>query len=84
MGIRTRTAECKYLNGTAAAINLCTDNLGSPPAIDKEECSTGRDCPTECRDADDYKDLCPLVKSGNLCSIKNLRQQCCQTCRDAD
>ena len=84
MGIRTRIAECRYLNGTVAAISLCTDSLGSPLAADKEECSTGRDCSTECRDDDDYKDLCPLVKSGNLCSMENLRRQCCQTCRDAD
>ena len=50
MGIRTRTAECRYLNGTAADISLCTDSLGSPSAADKEKCSTSRDCSTECRD----------------------------------
>ena len=55
MGIRMRTAECRYLNGTAADICLCTDSLGSPSAADKEEYSTGRDCSTECRDDDDYK-----------------------------
>ena len=84
MGIRTRMAECKYLNGTAAAISLCNENLGAAPAADKEECSAGRDCLTECRDDDGYKDLCPKVKSGNLCSNEIVRQQCCQTCREAD
>ena len=84
MGIRTRTAECKYLNGTTAAISLCNENLGPATAADTEECTTGRDCPTECKDADDYKDLCPFVKSGNLCNMENLRQQCCQTCQQSD
>ena len=78
MGFRRRTAECRYLNGTAVTISLCTDSLGSPSAADKEECSTGRDCSTEYKDAGDYKDLCLLVKSGNLCSMEN------QTCQDAN
>ena len=84
MGIRTRTAECRYLNGTIAAISLCNENLGAASAAATEECATGRDCPTECRDSDSFKNLCPLVKSGNLCHMDNVRQQCCKTCQEAD
>ena len=77
-----RTAECRYLNGTTTANSLCSQHLGPPPPVDKEECSNEKSCPVECKDADSFHH-CPLVRDGNLCHMENLRQMCCKTCQGA-
>ena len=81
MGTRTRTAECKYLNGTTAAASLCEQHLGSALSDDVEECNTGRECSVECQDTFEH---CQLVRDGNLCHMKDLREKCCKSCQEAD
>ena len=82
--MRIRMPQCVYLNGTAAATSLCDEKLGPAPAVDRELCNTDRDCSENCRDSNNYKDFCPMVKSNGFCHMENLRQQCCETCSKTD
>ena len=83
--MRTRTPQCVYLNGTVAATSLCDEKLDAAPTADREQCTTGRDCSAECRDSNgSIKNFCSMVKSSGFCNMKNLRQQCCETCSKVD
>ena len=78
-----KTVECRYLNGTKAAVGMCEQHLGPAPSAEKEECSTGRECSAECKDSEKFKMHCEKVLMGNLCYMENLKQQCCETCQKA-
>ncbi|XP_065904141.1 A disintegrin and metalloproteinase with thrombospondin motifs 6-like isoform X2 [Dysidea avara] len=80
-GIQTRTPNCKYLNGTLTAPNLCEELIGAAPSIEQKQCSIT--CPSDCADSASYAKNCPLIRESGLCGVTNLRQQCCKTCRDA-